>query len=361
MKELSHFKEQINKCSKCGLCQSVCPIYKITGNECAVSKGKFVMLDGVIKGNLKLNKNINKYLEMCLKCGKCSDFCPSGIDVCKIFSTAKYDYINNHIEGFLIKLFQSKFIFDSILNIADRINFLRIPQKRYSSNKNIMFFKGCANKVFPSGEKGLRRILSKLDYNLITTNFQCCGVPFLSSGNLKRYRDAIKHNSEIINNCAHDFILTDCASCEDALKHYPELNKKILSADEFLAENNVKFSFKNYKKITFHKPCHMKNYENITKIFNNCRNIEYIEMKDFDECCGFAGQFALTNRKLSTDLSKQKAKNAIDTNADIIITTCPACILGLKQGLLQLKSTASSKPKVMTLSEFLSNADTINI
>ena len=76
MKKLSDFKDEISKCSKCGLCQSVCPIYKLTGNDCAVSRGKFVMLDGVLKGDLKLNKNINKYLDLCLKCDKCSNFCP---------------------------------------------------------------------------------------------------------------------------------------------------------------------------------------------------------------------------------------------------------------------------------------------
>ena len=50
------------------------------------------MLDGVLKGDLKLNRNINKYLDLCLKCDKCSNFCPSSIDVCKILETAKYNY-----------------------------------------------------------------------------------------------------------------------------------------------------------------------------------------------------------------------------------------------------------------------------
>ena len=40
---LEDFKDEISKCSKCGLCQSVCPIYKLTGNDCAVSRGKFVI------------------------------------------------------------------------------------------------------------------------------------------------------------------------------------------------------------------------------------------------------------------------------------------------------------------------------
>ena len=66
MKELKDYKEIIHKCSKCGLCQSVCPPYLETGNECTVSRGQFIMLRGIINGDLKMNKNINKYLALIL-------------------------------------------------------------------------------------------------------------------------------------------------------------------------------------------------------------------------------------------------------------------------------------------------------
>ena len=52
-------------------------------------------------------------------------------------------------------------------------------------------------------------------------------------------------------------------------------------------------------------------------------------------------------------ISKQKAQNAINTDADYIVTTCPACILGLKQGLLGIKNA----PKVLSLSDFLNLAE----
>ncbi len=89
MKKLKDFQNELNKCSKCGLCQDVCPIFELSSNECAVSKGKFIIkLHGVTKGDLKLSKNINKYIiDMCLKCGKCNNFCSAGIDVCQIFKT----------------------------------------------------------------------------------------------------------------------------------------------------------------------------------------------------------------------------------------------------------------------------------
>ena len=88
MKKLEDFKEEIQRCSKCGICQHACPVYQELGNDCAVSRGQFIMLDGVIKGDLKLNKNINKYLDLCLKCNKCKSACPTSIDVVQIILSA---------------------------------------------------------------------------------------------------------------------------------------------------------------------------------------------------------------------------------------------------------------------------------
>ena len=33
MKEFKDYKPEINKCSKCGLCESVCPLFKINPND----------------------------------------------------------------------------------------------------------------------------------------------------------------------------------------------------------------------------------------------------------------------------------------------------------------------------------------
>lgn len=357
MQKLSDFKDDINKCSKCGLCQAVCPIYKITGNDCAVSRGKFVMLSGVLKGDLKLSKNINKYLDMCLKCGKCKDFCPSGIDACKIFEAAKYEYAKKNLFSKIIFALQSKLIFNNILKIACKINFSsKYKSKVSKSELKLLFFRGCADKAFPATEKALKKILSKYEkVELIEKDFDCCGVPFLSSGNLKRFEEAKKQNLEILHSTEFNYLITDCASCEDALKNY-EGNSKIINIAEFLAKYPKKFRFKKRVKVTFHKPCHFKNYQTVKDILKNCENIEYIEMQDYDECCGFAGEFALKNPKLSAKLRENKAQNIINSGTGIVLTLCPACIIGLKSGLFGKKNP----PKVMNLIEFLASADVID-
>ena len=92
MKDLAEYKDEIHSCSKCGLCQSVCPIYEVTKNDCSVSRGMFIMLKGLLKGELKMSKKLNRYLDLCLKCGACTKFCPSGINIVDIIASAKAKY-----------------------------------------------------------------------------------------------------------------------------------------------------------------------------------------------------------------------------------------------------------------------------
>ena len=377
MKKLEDFADDINKCSKCGLCQSVCPVYKITGNDCAVSRGKFVMLDGVLKGDLKLNKNIEKYLDMCLKCGKCKDFCPSNIDVCEIFNTAKYECAKNTFHGKVEKFLESKWVFGGFIKFIKKFPLIR-PSDTFSRHRGegyvkLLYFKGCVNNVYPKTERALKKIFSHLNVEIIERDFDCCGLPFLSSGNMERFEDVKKYNLELINNCHFDYILTDCASCESTLKGYKNPSPgttshplqqgarvKILNAAEFLVGQNIKFKFKFKKpvKVTFHKPCHLENDDFLKPLLEKCENVEYIEMKDYDECCGFAGEFAIKNPKISRAISKQKALNAVATGADYILTTCPACVMGLYQGFL---AAGKKTPKIMNIIEFLSIAEILDL
>ena len=393
MKKLEDFKEEINKCSKCGLCQSVCPIYKLTGNDCAVSRGKFVMLDGVLKGDLKLNRNINKYLDLCLKCDKCSNFCPSSIDVCKILEIAKYNYEKNTLWGKFIFFLESKYVFGNLLKLFKTLinpHPLREGKQLFASEASnrdvgagenklkLLYFKGCVNNIFPQTDKFVHKLFDNSDVEIIEKDFDCCGLPFLSSGNLERFEEVKKHNLELMN-CDFDYILTDCASCESTLKGYFQptrndvglesltydlslrANEKsvaipsFISLGELITNQNIKFKFEKPIKVTFHKPCHLENDDFWLKVIENCENVEYVKMKDYDECCGFSGEFAIKNHKISMQISKQKAQNAINTGADYVITTCPACVLGLKQGMLGIKKS----PKVLSLSDFLNLA--INI
>ncbi len=360
MKTLKDFEKELCKCSKCGQCQSVCPVYKVTLNECAVSKGKFLMLHGVTKGDLQLSKNINKYLDMCLKCGKCDKYCPAGIEAEQILSVAKCEYAKKTFLHKIIFFLQSRLVFSNIIRLGKIIS-APFRKKISKGVKTVLYFQGCVNQICPRNNNCLAKIFADTSINVLTPDFDCCGLPFLSEGNINRFKQAAKGNIEKLNTKC-DYIVTDCASCENTILNYDKYienftpdRSKFLNWGDIIASEDIKFEFKKHVKVTFHKPCHLKDDTFFEKIISNCKNVEYVKMDDYDECCGFAGAFALKNINLSAQITKAKAQNIINSGADYVITTCPACILGLKQGLILSKS----KVKVVGILEFLSKASKI--
>ena len=124
MKEFLNYEDEIYKCSRCGLCQTVCPVYKATLNECALSRGKFNILNGIIKGELKFSDRVKKYLDLCTGCNACKEFCPSGIDARKIFIAAKNEYYKNQKQTLLQKFLNSYVLFKTLLICLGIIAFI---------------------------------------------------------------------------------------------------------------------------------------------------------------------------------------------------------------------------------------------
>lgn len=412
MKKLNDYKEEIHKCSKCGLCQSVCPVYEITGNDCSVSRGKFIMLNGIIKGDLKLNSNINKYLDMCLKCNACKDFCPSDIDARKIFLTAKAQYFKTCHSAPFIKTFQAKLVFTSVLNLvkiaSSTYRFLKIDKlatkfypmllnmgeigkKAILANEfvctphllrecgnsspltihhslKVVYFAGCVNEfINPKVKDATEKVLGQIGVEILPADFECCGVPFLSCGNVEQFIKQAEFNLSKIPD-EFDYFLTDCASCQNAfaeyknyiedetlLKKIDKILEKSINVNEFILKNIKSVEFSEKTSFTFHKPCHIDNIDFIKEFLEKSKNVEYIEMKEFDKCCGFSGEFAIKNPKISKKISAKKVINAKATNADYIITACPACTLGLTQGMIENNTIEP----VLNFVEFIALSDKI--
>ena len=339
MKELKDYKEIIHTCSKCGLCQSVCPIYLETGNECTVSRGQFIMLRGIIKGELKMNKNINKYLDLCLKCGKCSDFCPSDIDIVEVILSAKAEYFKNSLEGKLLSILQSKPIFNIALNTA---RFLFGHQKKFKKkfDKKAIYFGGCIETVLPKTSEYIKSLLNKMEIEVLDTKFNCCGLPFLTSGNMKRFVEQANENVQKLKDIDFDYFITDCASCEWTWKEYikyiedEELKSKLekiqfKSIYDLISESNIKFESKKHCKITYHQPCHEKSGEKIINIIKNIENTEFEELEGFDKCCGFSGLIKPSTWKISSKIINSKKKNIKKIKPNYILTTCVGCLITL--------------------------------
>ena len=336
MKQLKEFKESIHSCSKCGLCQSVCPVYKVTGNDCTVSRGLFIMLKGLIKGELKMSKKLNRYLDLCLKCGACSRFCPSGIDVVDIIVAAKAEYFKTSLKQKFLSFIQKQIIFGLFV---DFLNLFSRKCKSKHFEKKVLYFGGCSSKI--KGDRPVVKILNEMGVEVINPSFSCCGISLYTRGDLKGFNQNIEKFIKTVKKYNITDIVTTCASCEKSLKDYIKwtdseesrdfLKKiKVKNLYEYIKENKLKLTLKKPVEVTFHKPCNIDNYENIKWFLNNIENLTYIEMQDYDKCCGLNGISKFSEYKIMTKIFNKKRNNILNTGVKYVLTSCLGCEVSLK-------------------------------
>ena len=71
------------------MCQAVCPVFRETGDEGDVARGKIFLLERLAAQMLTDAKGAKTRLEKCLMCGTCAANCPSGVKVLEIFLKAR--------------------------------------------------------------------------------------------------------------------------------------------------------------------------------------------------------------------------------------------------------------------------------
>ncbi len=332
-------KNNIKKCSRCALCVQNCPVYDIKKDENNTARGLICKLTGYEQGILS-EKEIKRDLKICLNCSKCKLNCPSGVDTSYIFAYKNAQLSPSFLSQrllLLLKLLPIKFLYF--------FNFFK--KRKYNINSNVLYFKGCVARA--------QHKTTFLDKMFGATNFVCCGLPYLTSGDLKNYNKVKKRNIELIKKASQ--VVFDCASCKSAVLEYPELSasdkNKLVFFNEFLdKEYKIKKNSK-YKIVTFHKPCHMTKHDfgKIEKFLSNIEGIKYVPQQNYDLCCGFGGSYFLFHPVISSKIAVKKAIEIKKTNADLILTACPSCTIGLRFGQIISKQFR----KTLELRDFINN------
>ena len=57
-------------------------------------------------------------------------------------------------------------------------------------------------------------------------------------------------------------------------------------------------------------------------------------LENFDSCCGFGGSYFIFHPIISMKIALKKAKAIKKSKADLILTMCPSCTIGLRFGQL---------------------------
>ncbi len=225
-------------------------------------------------------------------------------------------------------------------------------------------FAGCMTNYFYSGTgEAMVELLKGLDASVFVPGDQvCCGMPALTGGARDTVRELAAKNFLAFEEYELDHIVTGCASCGGNLKeNYADLLMEagfdkqriekflssILDINEYLCRYGSKGSYTDSTEetaasgslftVTYHHPCHLGRLQGVKKepidLIQSLPGIKYVPMTDSERCCGMGGSFSLENYDISKNINDQKIARIIETGADAVITSCPACMMHIRDGL----------------------------
>jgi glycolate oxidase iron-sulfur subunit len=217
------------------------------------------------------------------------------------------------------------------------------------------------------------RVLARNGCEITLLDNTCCGRPAHSYGDLDAARDIARKNLDRMAGAVHlDAIVSECGSCSSFLKEYGELLKddplyagkaealarKVRSFSEFLVAEGVADGLGALSgTVTYHDPCHLSNrFSKITaqprKLLKSVPGLDYRELPEADWCCGAAGSYTFMHHAEAKGVLDRKMANVVKTQAQILATECPACMMHLDYGA----RSADLSVSVRHLSQVLDDA-----
>jgi L-lactate dehydrogenase complex protein LldE len=123
-----------------------------------------------------------------------------------------------------------------------------------------------------------------------------------------------------------------------------ELAHKVFELSEFLV-NKLKVidvgAFYPHR-VTYHPTCHslrmLKVGDAPVRLLENVRGIDFVELPEKEECCGFGGTFAVKNADTSVAILSDKLRHILDTEAEICTAGDNSCLMHIGGGLERLRT-----------------------
>jgi len=258
-------------------------------------------------------------------------------------------------------------------------------QVNSGSGLKVGIFPGCmTNYFYPGTGEGIVRLLKETGATVYVPEGQvCCGMPALTGGARETVRELACQNLEVFEKDGLDAIVTGCASCGGNLKeNYGELLReagvedqrieeftfKVFDINEYLfrhmapdpCEGTVQKEEEDKEEliVTYHHPCHLHRMQEIkdepVALIQSVPGVRYVPMVDDQRCCGMGGSFSLEHYELAKEVNDQKVARIIETKADVVVTSCPACIMHIQDGLCRNKR---EDIKVLHITELLGNVE----
>ena len=402
-------------CMRCGMCLPHCPTYKETFLETASPRGRVALVRKVQEGELDQSERLLEYLSLCLDCQACASACPCGVNAGELVAEFTCERKGAQGLGFMEEMILRKLVphpdrlessmvpmrayqKSGLQKLVRKLGILKMFPKPLERMEGLLpelpnrplrqeiqeitpakgeergtigFFLGCVmSLIFSEASRATIELLSSLGYRVITPRNQvCCGAPNMLGGDLEGLKEDARTNIDIFSGYDVDFIVTDCGGCGAELKKYGHhlehdraaaaFSAKVRDISQVLAMHAAELQAKLKPvdlRVTYHDPCHIAHCQGIRtqprQLLKLIPGLQYSELAEADACCGSAGTYNIAKPEMSDKILQRKLDNIRASNAEVLVTSNPGCLLQLKKGL------ADQLPQVrlMHLTELLAKS-----
>jgi len=307
----------------------------------------------------------------CTTCGRCPQRCPRGvgtIDVSVSFRriAAEAGIYPTPIHSVNVSLAgEGNPLREAREKRADWAKGLSV--KSFTEGMEVLYFPGC----YPSYDSRLKKVAiatanilnrAGVDFGILGSKENCCGESIRKTGDEELFKHLAKENIKTFIDNGVKRILVSSPHCYHTFKNeYPEfmVHFEVVHIAQYLSEliNEGRLELiKEYgKKVTYHDPCYLGRHNGIydepRKVLQKISALELIEMADSMEdslCCGGGGGRIWMDTPKGERFSDLRIEQAIETGAEVMVTSCPYCIANFEDSLLSRKDSKAIEIKDIT-------------
>jgi len=337
--------EDLLSCFQCGTCTGVCPV----GITSVMRVREIIHMM-----QLGLEGFESEDLWKCLTCHTCVERCPRGVGIAEVISIARSIMVET---GTYPKSLQTAV---GSLSAAgnpwqgepdqrrDWAKDLKIEQFDPEKHEYVLFV--CCTQAFDPRTKATARAAVKVlsaagaGFGLLPMEKEiCCGDLALRVGANDQFESLKNRLGPTLEECGTKVVVLS-PHCRETFNNSYENGFESVHIVELLAglleEGRLEIKKPFEKKVTYHDPCYLGRrggvYEAPRKLLRAVPGLEFVEMdrnRARSICCGGGGGGAFSETEKDERLAPLRINQASETDASVIATACPYCILMLEDAV----------------------------
>ena len=341
-------------CLWCGRCHEVCPAAQ-TGKDLSPKKVMATCAEYMEQGKFddaSLLEVLGKEaIFNCTTCAACVEECPVSNNPAEIILEFRRHYVmdlsempdtmaaaNRNLESR-----EHPFVGTSS-NPEDWRKGLDVPFFEPGETEYLLWI-GCSVTYEERAQEIARAMVKILEAAGVSYGIfeeaRCTGDPAKMMGNEMQFVEIAEQNIEEFKEQQIQKVITMCAHCYNSFdRYYPELGADwqtiphSVLIDELISQGKLTIAEKTNEKITFHDPCYLARHNGIVDAPRNVVSSigQLIEMPRNQKesfCCGAGGGNYWGGQGGTARISDVRIKEAFDTGADKVATSCSFCNLML--------------------------------